>query len=431
MAVASVFAETKTVTFSDFSSFLGPKGEKSDGIFPLTYKATAEDFTFTYYGLKKNSAGTGTQSNGSGGFPITQSKKYWFGLTSAPENATISSISIPTAYDGGYKFLLYYSEETSMEGPSSMYNYVELDQLRSLNIDFKTIDGGKAANAKCFVIYNVDTRGNLVLYAPITVTFDIAEAKPVEPYKAPVICGSMGELTTGDVVTNGEGVWFDNWGNENNGEIWYATSTDNGTNWSEYMLGSKNSWGDYEGPVINGEPGSSYGIRAYVKGEVEGQDSPVSEVFVTIADEWAMPTFIYNGEALAEGTDIELETVVAGKIITVVNPTEEGMLYVETPDDSFYGEPGMNMEVTIPQTAPSGELSWSVQAKVTGYGKSDSQQVTLWVGTIEPDNSTAIEAIEAMGGKAIYYNLQGQRISKPERGCYVVVIGGKASKVIK
>ena len=43
---------------------------------------------------------------------------------------------------------------------------------------------------------------------------------------------------------------------------------------------------------------------------------------------------------------------------------------------------------------------------------------------------TAVEAIGAEEGEAVYYNLQGVRVDNPEHGIYVKVVNGKASKVV-
>lgn len=50
------------------------------------------------------------------------------------------------------------------------------------------------------------------------------------------------------------------------------------------------------------------------------------------------------------------------------------------------------------------------------------------VGT---DNSnTGVSVIEAADAAPVYYNLQGQRVANPERGIYIRVAGGKATKVM-
>ncbi|MDE6299727.1 MAG: SusF/SusE family outer membrane protein [Muribaculaceae bacterium] len=47
------------------------------------------------------------------------------------------------------------------------------------------------------------------------------------------------------------------------------------------------------------------------------------------------------------------------------------------------------------------------------------------------DGSTGISAIEAEEGEAVYFNLQGQRIANPDKGIYIRVVNGKATKVVK
>lgn len=50
--------------------------------------------------------------------------------------------------------------------------------------------------------------------------------------------------------------------------------------------------------------------------------------------------------------------------------------------------------------------------------------------TITVSKKTGVEAIETEESDAVYYNLQGVRVASPERGVYIRVAGGKASKVL-
>lgn len=53
--------------------------------------------------------------------------------------------------------------------------------------------------------------------------------------------------------------------------------------------------------------------------------------------------------------------------------------------------------------------------------------VTLKVTTA----GSGVEAVEAdaAAGEAVYYNLQGQRVTNPEKGLFIRLQGGKATKV--
>ncbi len=45
--------------------------------------------------------------------------------------------------------------------------------------------------------------------------------------------------------------------------------------------------------------------------------------------------------------------------------------------------------------------------------------------------NTGVEGVTVEeAGEAVYYNLQGVRVANPESGLYIVVKGGKSSKVI-
>ncbi len=50
--------------------------------------------------------------------------------------------------------------------------------------------------------------------------------------------------------------------------------------------------------------------------------------------------------------------------------------------------------------------------------------------TLNVSQPNAIEEVMAAEGEAIYFNLQGQRVERPEHGLYIRVLAGKAAKVI-
>lgn len=54
--------------------------------------------------------------------------------------------------------------------------------------------------------------------------------------------------------------------------------------------------------------------------------------------------------------------------------------------------------------------------------------ITVTIGA--KDQETGVEVIEAEEGDAEYFNLQGVRVQNPERGIYIKIANGKASKVL-
>lgn len=594
MAVASVFAETKTVTLTKGKWQKINSADAFSTTVPIYLTATVDEVNFNAYATASGS--TAAQ------FSLRGSKECWFTNSTAPENATLSSVKFNLNYADG-EIVVYYSN-SPMDRPNSMNSlFTKYVENGDVTLDFTGL------NAKYFMIYN-RTATNCQFNYPITVTFDIAEAKPVEPLQAPSICGPDGALVGGEVLDQGTGIFFEH--NNDKGSVWYSTSTDNGATWSEYTEAE-----EWTGTKVQGNPGDRFGIRAFVKSDVEAENSPITEVFVTVAEKWAtpslqigenilegeyfslemtagdkitvinpttdgaihiecgedyldgkigenfvytvpeelefegwplqfyasvrgegkssstsvyleipsiklkaprieddygkllkrgvpvasgsyvffnnpnskgtvyaatcvdgvwgtyteiapedglqifglpgtaieiaayvkgdnlsadsetsvaqvtfmeeweMPTFIFKGDSYT-GTDSSVEQAEAGDVLTVVNPNPEGMLFIYADGETIQCEPGINYQHTLVANAEG----WMLEAKVVGNEKSDSPVAAFYIAKIV-DGTNAIEAIEAMGGKAIYYNLKGQRISKPERGCYVVVIGGKANKVIK
>lgn len=260
-----------------------------------------------------------------------------------------------------------------------------------------------------------------------------AESAAAEMYiyniqlQAPAITDYMGEsLRRGATIKSGSIVYFTN--PNTKGQVYVAQ-----------VLGeeapSYTQVNVEDGVEVYGLPGQTIAIMAYVKGDALSLDSNVATAFVTIADNWANPSFSYEGVNYT-ATENELATAKPASFVLVVNPEktegEEGSLVVTTTygetTDTLYGEPGMDMEVELPSTALEADTYFIIEAKVAGAGKSDSEVVALYVMSI--DTNTGVATIEA-ANDAVYFNLQGVQIAKPERGAYIVVRNGKAVKAVK
>ncbi len=80
-------------------------------------------------------------------------------------------------------------------------------------------------------------------------------------------------------------------------------------------------------------------------------------------------------------------------------------------------------------------------AKVWNGGESDDAQQTFTMtpaaktffakAIVTIKNETGVEGVAVEeAGEAVYYNMQGMRVANPEKGLYIIVKGGKSSKVI-
>lgn len=63
-------------------------------------------------------------------------------------------------------------------------------------------------------------------------------------------------------------------------------------------------------------------------------------------------------------------------------------------------------------------------------GNSETSTASILLSTGSSNETTGIDVIETTEGKTEYYNLQGVRIINPEKGLFIKVEGGKASKII-
>ncbi len=99
--------------------------------------------------------------------------------------------------------------------------------------------------------------------------------------------------------------------------------------------------------------------------------------------------------------------------------------------------------LTIPTWPEAGAWTWANSGEIdlTSYvGKkvqvgfhyvSTSECADTWeVKNVKFNITTGVADIEAEDGVATYYNLQGVRVSNPEKGIYIVVKNGKSTKMM-
>ena len=72
----------------------------------------------------------------------------------------------------------------------------------------------------------------------------------------------------------------------------------------------------------------------------------------------------------------------------------------------------------------SKDFTGTLTFKITANQKSAT-------ATFAPSGSSSVETLEVVEGEAVYFNLQGQKVTNPEKGIFVKVLNGKAEKVVK
>ena len=137
------------------------------------------------------------------------------------------------------------------------------------------------------------------------------------------------------------------------------------------------------------------------------------------------------------GKNIVIATVGTGALVYVYPPTPAVTAYykvtpttdgVATQAEEGYKELKKNSQ---------GEYTISLQlgkGTIDLYYDTDTQSnllSTTFNYTVDKSVPTGVEAIGAVEeGEAVYYNLQGVRVENPERGIFVKVVNGKATKVV-
>ena len=121
--------------------------------------------------------------------------------------------------------------------------------------------------------------------------------------------------------------------------------------------------------------------------------------------------------------------------LTGIEFTKEGGNFDMTPNVGTLTKSGSNASWTpasaqgASMRAESGFIS-DVQFDITGTTRISTIKVTYTDGA--GDVTTEVIEIEAANeSDAVYYNLQGVRVQNPERGIYVKVVNGKATKVLR
>lgn len=93
-----------------------------------------------------------------------------------------------------------------------------------------------------------------------------------------------------------------------------------------------------------------------------------------------------------------------------------------------FGSDNDVVEFTIESAVTCGDHEWMVEAAV--YDITVSFEGETPVMTIALSHGGSIETINSIEGEATYFNLQGNEVVNPEKGVYIRVINGKATKVM-
>lgn len=179
-----------------------------------------------------------------------------------------------------------------------------------------------------------------------------------------------------------------------NPDLSESLNVENGTTWAN-MTAQFDPYGDY-----------GY-IQPTALGEVS-EGEPVVPKDVTVAAFDCVP-FEYVS---LKGVAIEKEGY-------------NTLLFKDTDGEILYG---MNrFVVTLPDLSTTD--SKVKRYDVTGFASNDGEE--LWPVTFKEDPNAGIESAIADQETAIYFNIQGIRVSKPEsEGVYIVVKGNKTEKLV-
>lgn len=124
-------------------------------------------------------------------------------------------------------------------------------------------------------------------------------------------------------------------------------------------------------------------------------------------------------------TKEDADRVVILKNVTFDGMTAEGFGTVigTTPDgteykfQNSYGAP----------TKPAGCYDVTCVVRYSVYGST----VYFWLDPIDYATESAVESVEAFENEAVYYDMQGNKVSNPLKGMFVKVMGEKAMKVVR
>lgn len=153
-----------------------------------------------------------------------------------------------------------------------------------------------------------------------------------------------------------------------------------------------------------------------------------------------------NGElndniwVITPGNDHTMQSgTVSENSITLLTLAKSAVCYIYAPssftDDTVYYEVtgGESTDRKMAKLADGNfqlSLTTGTSGDINVYADSTtSNKLATFTYEVQNGTPTAVEAVEASDGEAVYYNMQGVRVENPERGIFIKVENGKASKI--
>lgn len=180
----------------------------------------------------------------------------------------------------------------------------------------------------------------------------------------------------------------------------------------------------------NPNPGG--GLVLYMRGDMNGWGSPEEWKLIPYGDRTNMWTVTCNDEMVIKaGEGFKISTDTWTKVNIGVNP-EAGIesVYCEVPTElANYVENGGPGNIIMAEEWSG--IAWiKLNAEDTSVGSIIFSNDKTYV----PDDEwmSGVKNITIDNNEAeVYYNLQGVKVAQPESGLYIVVKGGKATKIVK
>ncbi|MDE7160730.1 MAG: hypothetical protein K2O24_07820 [Muribaculaceae bacterium] len=170
------------------------------------------------------------------------------------------------------------------------------------------------------------------------------------------------------------------------------------------------------------------------KAEVE-EAVPAAKIIITPAE--------YNRESdqivYGEPTEMEMTYSNGEYSVTCQNLSDTDCILFMYGDEKYTFNPVSNPQASEELGGDRFKHYFSIVPATDAYGHTltvDSESCTFtadfstMILAVENEIQTSVKGLEAEAGEAVYFNLQGQRVTNPSEGIFIRVLGGKAEKVL-
>jgi len=212
-------------------------------------------------------------------------------------------------------------------------------------------------------------------------------------------------------------------------------------------------WASFDEPSYNGTytitvPKGSYGDADWQKNPETGHSNPELVITVTVTDgreistvEYTLQPNSYTPDAITTPADLTNITLVFNEDVQLVSHTNNAILFFTNDFNGYYEgasfeatEQAGTFTVQFPEPTDMGDYTLEVLEKTFGdaefyesdgvSGKTNPKLTINW-------SLAGVDAIDFENGEAIYFDLNGNRVSNPAKGQIIIKVQKNGNSKIR